>query len=112
MTTPKRGHLTKRQHATLLASQGGQCCVPGCTETRGLIGEHSTPSAWIGGKPDQLMCPAHHALKTPLDIKKIAKVKRILKRLTGARRARKKITNRGFDKRLRKKLDGTVEARS
>ncbi len=72
-----RQYLTKRQRAELLEAQGGVCCVKGCGSTGPLQGEHSTPSAWIGGKPDQLMCVPCHKAKTRRDVKAIAKVKRI-----------------------------------
>lgn len=72
-----RLYLTQREYGALLARQGDRCCVEGCEETEGLIGEHSTPRVWRHGKPDQLMCVAHHRIKTRSDIKKIWKVKRL-----------------------------------
>lgn len=72
-----RLYLTKREYDALLEKQGGVCCVIGCEETDGLIGEHSTPHTWRRGKPDQLMCAACHKVKTRRDLKAIWKVKRI-----------------------------------
>lgn len=72
-----RLYLTKRERVAMLEAQGGVCCVKGCGSTGPLQGEHSTPSAWVGGKPDQLMCKPCHALKTKRDVAAIAKVKRI-----------------------------------
>lgn len=72
-----RLYLTQREYDALLNAQGGACCVEGCDETEGLQAEHSTPDVWRHGKPDQLMCAAHHKIKTRSDIKKIWKVKRL-----------------------------------
>lgn len=53
-----------------------------------------------------------HKAKTARDIKMISKADRIRKRLEGKQRAfKKRIKSRGFDKRYRKRMDGTVEAR-
>ena len=102
-----RQYLSARERAALLLHQGGHCCVAGCTETEHLEGEHSTPSAWVGGKPDQLMCESHHREKTRLDVAKIAKVKRILGQTKNG--PKKKIQSRGFEG--HKKFDGTIVRR-
>ncbi|MFZ2031562.1 MAG: hypothetical protein WAU68_14715 [Vitreimonas sp.] len=72
-----RLYLTAREYEALLKKQNGACCVDDCNETESLIGEHSTPNAWRRAKPDQLMCPTCHKLKTLRDIKAIWKVKRL-----------------------------------
>lgn len=72
-----RLYLTQREYDELYELQGRKCCVAGCKVSDGLIGEHSTPEVWRHGKPDQLMCVAHHRIKTRSDIKKIWKVKRL-----------------------------------
>lgn len=72
-----RLYLTRREYEALLEKQGGTCCVPGCEENEGLIGEHSIPNKWKLGKPDQLMCVTCHKVKTRRDMKVIWKVKRI-----------------------------------
>lgn len=72
-----RLYLTRREYDELLHKQNGRCCVEGCQEIEGLIGEHSTPEKWRHAKPDQLMCVAHHKIKTRSDIRKIWKVKRL-----------------------------------
>ena len=99
----------------MLARQGGCCVVWGCTETRGLIEEHSTPHTWTGAKADQLMCTACHKQKTKLDAGRIAKTRRIANGKTQYdKRAAKggtRIKSRGFDKTRSKKMDGTVEPR-
>jgi hypothetical protein len=72
-----RQYLTKREWADLLLKQGGRCCVAGCESEGPFHGEHSTPSAFAGGKPDQLMCVACHKIKTRTDVAAIAKAKRL-----------------------------------
>lgn len=109
-----RRRLTPTERAAMLARQGGCCVVWGCTETRGLIEEHSTPFAWRADKPDQLMCVQHHKEKTKLDIKAIAKVRRIVYKKTQFDKRKAKggtrIKSRGFSN-LRKKFDGSVRER-
>ena len=73
----RRLSLTAREYGALLKKQNGACCVEDCEEGESLIGEHSTPNAWRRAKPDQLMCPACHKVKTLRDIKAIWKVKRL-----------------------------------
>lgn len=113
----KRRRLSLSARAALLKKQDGRCCVRGCTETRGLIEEHSTPFTWTGALPDQLMCVPCHKEKTRRDIKNIAKVRRISggktqadKRATRGPKLRSnaKLKSRGFDKSLSKKMNGTV----
>jgi len=104
----KRKRLTKAARAAMLEAQGGCCVVFGCTETTGLIEEHSTVFAWTGEQADQLMCPMHHKLKTRSDIKRIAKVRRLRK---GPKKGKRPIRSRGFDKTKRKRMNGTVEVK-
>lgn len=113
----KRRRLSPPARAAMLERQGGTCIVEGCTETRGLIEEHSTPFAWTGAKADQLMCAACHKAKTRIDIKNIAKVRRIANGRTqhdrrnerGAKlKSNSTLRSAGFDKSLSKKMDGTV----
>ena len=111
----KRTRLTPTERAAMLARQGGCCVSWGCTETRGLIEEHSTPHTWTGAKADQLMCTTCHKPKTKLDAGRIAKTRRIANGKTQYdKRAAKggtRIKSRGFDKTRSKKMDGTVEPR-
>lgn len=62
------------------------------------------------------LAPIHrhgcHPAKTALDRKMIARSNRIIKRIDGTRRPRKPIPGRGFDKTMRKKMDGTVVKRN
>jgi hypothetical protein len=98
-----RLYLTQREYDALLDAQGGKCCVRGCNETEGLIGEHSTPNAFKHGKPDQLMCVACHKVKTRCDVRAIAKTKRLNGATSSQYQRRKKFgsTMRGrrFEKR-------------
>lgn len=108
----RRVRLTKAERAELLRQQGGLCVVWGCTESRNLIEEHSTPFVWTGQKADQLMCPEHHKEKTAkIDAPRIAKVNRIRKRAAGKMKPKRKIRSRGFDKTKRKHMDGRVTSR-
>ena len=108
----KRTRLTPTERAAMLARQGGCCVVWGCTETHGLIEEHSVVFAWTGARADQLMCVAHHKEKTKRDIKAIAKTRRILYKKTQFDKRKKaggtRIKSRGFDKTRSKKMDGSV----
>lgn len=120
-----RGYLTQRERAAVLAAQGGRCIVSGCTETVGLIGEHTVPNAFIAGKPDALMCVRHHREKTARDVKDIARAKRRAgEHGQQARRARRKAegkrpllptkpleAGRGFDKTMTRGFDGKVQRR-
>jgi len=95
-----RLYLTQREWDELYEFQGRKCCVEGCEESVGLQAEHSTPEVWRHGKPDQLMCVAHHKIKTRLDIKKIWKAKRLNGEAMSQHERRKKfgskLRGRGF----------------
>ena len=56
-------------------------------------------------KPDCLLCKSCADAKTKRDIAAIAKVKRIQR---GPRETKRPLKSRGFDKSLKKKMDGTV----
>jgi len=68
-----------------------------------------------GGSNDlpnwQALHPACHKAKTRADAKIAAKLRRIIRRLDGSRRARKAIASRGFSRSLRRKFNGKVESR-
>mgnify|MGYP001619704197 CR=1 FL=1 len=104
-----RRRLSPAARAAMLERQGGTCIVEGCTETRGLIEEHSTPFTWTGELPDQLMCAPHHKTKTRRDIANIAKAKR-LNGTTSSQDSRRNergfslIRGRGFDRSLKKSM--------
>ena len=106
----RRKYLTPKERADMFALQGGLCAC-GCDNPLGekFIAEH-----WVcvalgnDAKPDSLLRLECAARKTKRDIKDIAKVKRIRKRLEGRQRPKKQIRSRPFDKRLRKRMDGSV----
>jgi len=73
---------------------------------------------WLGGPDDDgpnmrplHRSPCHRKVKTPRDAKVIAKVKRLIARNEGTRRPRQAIKSQGFNKRLRRKMNGRVEKR-
>jgi hypothetical protein len=108
----KRRRLSPKARAALLEQQGGVCCVPGCGSTGPFDGEHSTPFAWTGALPDQLMCEACHAAKTVKDVKAISKVKRILRTMAGERsRARKGPPLRSKPFRVWRAMDGSIRTK-
>lgn len=85
-----RLYLTQREYDELYENQGRKCWVAGCTESEGLIGEHSTPQAWLRAKPDQLMCRLRHKPKTRKDIQAIWKAKLLNGEVMGQCGRRKK----------------------
>lgn len=119
--TPRQ-RLTGSQRSDILGRQQWRCCA--CPEplvrydgsTRILlpmIDEHILPLE-LGGSNDltnrELRCIPCARAKTKDDIKRIAKARRIRKRETeGPKPSR--IQSRGFQKTLRKKLNGTVVRR-
>lgn len=100
-----RKYLTKREHDALLLNQGGLCASWGCTSTGPFHADHHIPNAWEPGKPSQLLCIPCHKAKTKLDVKNIAKVKRLQK---GPKKSKRPMRSRGFDKTKSKKMDGSV----
>jgi len=123
----KRRRLSPSARAALLKKQDGHCCVPGCTETRNLEEEHSTPHTWTGALPDQLMCKPHHKEKTfggrgrvGGDVRDIAHAARIAEGRTQYDKRKErgslirsigKLVSRGFRKDVSKKFNGEVVRR-
>lgn len=91
--------------------QGGCCFTFGC-DGKPEIGEHFTPVA-LGNdqKPDCLLCKPCADAKTKKDMGRIAKVKRLQKKAAGETKKKRPIQSRGFQKDVRKKMDGTVVSR-
>lgn len=116
--TEKRKPLTPWELATLYLEQQGKCNHCGDKIHKGYCDDdHEIPLACGGSnelKNRQLLCPPCHKVKTRKDKEDIARIAR-RKGATGqyARRQRNgpQIKSRGFDKTLRKKMDGTVEKR-
>lgn len=74
-----RQYLTRAEWDAMLEAQMGVCaCGCGQTPADGRFqADHSNPSAFVGGKPDQLLHHRCHALKTKRDVRAIAKAKRL-----------------------------------
>jgi 5-methylcytosine-specific restriction enzyme A len=111
-----RRYLTPRQKTDLLRQQGWKCgCGCGTPVWPGAPVEydHTLPLA-LGGteKPDSALAKHCHREKTKADVGRIAKADRQKKAHLGLKsRKGRAIPSRGFDKSLRKKMDGTVERR-
>lgn len=94
----KRAYLTEREKASMIEAQGGLCGC-GCGQTVDMDngeGEHFV-CVFFGNeeKPDAVWRADCHKPKTAEDKKKIAKVKRILRKAAGTWRPnRKKIAQR------------------
>lgn len=109
-----RKAIPKSWKQAALARSGGTCIRLDCEATEGLEFDHAIPLA-LGGKHQadniQPLCRAHHRQKTDLDLKLIAKAKR----LSGeagqrARRERKgggSIKSKGFGP-ISRKLNGSI----
>lgn len=117
----KRRYLTSKAKTALWKRQGKRCA--GCARTikhvqdRIIEADHMCP-IWCGGDNDednwQLLCRPCHATKTKRETAARAKMKRLERKRWGALKKPKgrKLESRGFDTRLRRKFDGTVEVRT
>lgn len=107
---PRRPATRQRREAVQAAQ--GRFCACGCGQWWVEL-DHRIPLA-LGGKDDasnwQGLAIDCHATKTRKDKADIARAKRRAGE-TCTKRGRP-IRSRGFDKRLRKKLNGTVEVRA
>ena len=117
-----RRSLTPKERREMLEAQDGkcaQCKVPIDGTGKTCIAEHWNPVAMGNDqKPDALLCHFCADFKTNggpatsygSEKHAIAKVKRIRgETCTGPK---KKIPNRGFDRTLRKRMNGKVERRT
>ena len=110
--TPRKA-FTQKQRAEAFLRAGGRCelCANKLTGTWEL--DHRV-SLWMGGahEPDnwQCLCVAcHRNAKTPADATARAKVKRLEKKADPVTRKPSRMQSRGFDKSLRRKMNGTIE---
>ena len=116
MTQPRRP-LTPRQKAEVLARQNNCCALCGDELTGAVEWDHTRARGLLGTECTSNFQALHvscHKIKTRDDVKRIAKAKRLERFMqTGRHRNRKSrpIQSRGFDKRFRKRMDGTVERR-
>ena len=113
----KRRKRSGLHRAMLFMRAGGKCEQCGAKITNGKFElDHRLPM-WMGEDDSdeniQCLCHACHKRKTAKEAGGRAKCKRWDKRLSMTekeyRAGRRKIAGRGFDKRFRRKLDGTVE---
>lgn len=93
--TPRKS-ATQARRAAIIARDGPLCAGKGCSRP-GVILDHRVPLELSG--PDtldnwQLLCRLHDLAKTAIDVRIIAKVRRIRKRLAGERKPRKPIASR------------------
>jgi hypothetical protein len=117
----KRASLTRKERAEMAERQGHKCAC-GCGRGGPFIAEHTIPVEMGNlNKPDCLLARPCAAAKTRKDRKDIAKAKHRAGE-TGQYKRRKargyslirgktKIESRGFDKSLRKHMDGSVSKR-
>jgi 5-methylcytosine-specific restriction endonuclease McrA len=93
--------MGQSRRARVLARFNGMCAYPGCEISDSLQIDHTIPIALGGVEEDhnlRPLCNYHHLQKTKLDVKMIAKAKRIIKRDAGEGRVKRKIPSRGFSK--------------
>ena len=98
--TPRKA-MGQSRRARVLARFYGMCAYPGCEISDSLQIDHTIPIALGGVEEDhnlRPLCNYHHLQKTKLDVKMIAKAKRIIKRDAGEGRMKQKIHSRGFSK--------------
>ena len=116
----KRRAPTKAEVIEVLLRQEGRCNHCKDKLKFGQIDWDHDKALAKGGKNSaenfQALCPPCHKVKTKNDIQAIAKTKRHQKKRQVERgertaRTKQKMQSRGFDQRLRKKMDGTVEHR-
>lgn len=78
-----RAAMGKARRERILAAHGHACAYPCCEETKGLELDHTVPLE-LGGRDDDSnlrpLCGPHHRQKTALDVRMIAKARRIRKK--------------------------------
>lgn len=117
----QRRAMTPARKTRILAAHDGKCwrCGEPFAEGEPVEYDHKLALARGGTDDDENIGPAHaecHALKTfgtkarrlGSDIYEIAKEKRLR---CGKKASKSKIQSRGFDRRYKRKLDGTMEVR-
>jgi 5-methylcytosine-specific restriction endonuclease McrA len=110
--TPRKA-FTPKQRAEAFLRAAGRCekCLTklhGCWELDHIV------SLWMGGghEPSNWQClcvDCHRREKTPADAKARAKVKRLERKADPVTRKPSRMQSRGFDKSLRRKMNGTIE---
>jgi len=112
-----RRAMTKARKRRIWEAHDGLCYH--CGEPVDMFGpdvryDHRIGVWFTERDEDEDVSPAHtwcDAPKTSSDQTKIAKTKRLIKKGLGQPRKPSRLKSAGFDKRLRKKMDGTVVRR-
>lgn len=111
----KRKAMTPARRRRILNRFDGCCSYPECEETEGLEIDHTIALA-LGGKDEDAnlapLCRAHHRQKTIRDQKFIAKAKRIVRKNAPETRKPPRLKSRGFDRTIRRKMNGTIERKT
>jgi 5-methylcytosine-specific restriction endonuclease McrA len=110
-----RKAMTAARRRRILAKSDGHCSYPDCEVTEGLEIDHQIPLALGGKDTDEnlfALCRHHHGMKTRLDVKMIAKAKRIVRKNSPETRKPARLQSRGFDKTLTRRFNGKVEKRT
>ena len=113
----QRKSMTPAKRRAVIERAGVCCEHPGCTMSQSLEIDHIIPLE-LGGAdhPDncQALCYWHHKEKTKADIKRIAKARRLRKKENPLERTppKRKIQSKGFNKRLKRGLNGEVVPRT
>lgn len=106
--------MTPARRKRVLDAHDHVCAYPGCEETKGLEIDHIICLA-LGGKDEdwnlEPLCYLHHKAKTKLDVKMIARAKRLIRKADPENKKPSQIQSRGFDKTRTKKFNGTVVLR-
>jgi 5-methylcytosine-specific restriction endonuclease McrA len=101
---PRKG-MTPARKRRILAKSDWHCSYPDCDVTEGLEIDHQIPLA-LGGKDSDenlfALCRHHHGQKTRLDVKMIAKAKRLIKKDTPETRKPATLRGRPFQKQTTK----------
>lgn len=109
----KRRYLSDLEKLEMQRRQDYLCAI--CHEPLTAIEyDHSTPHAFRPErKPDQAVCIPCHRAKSKQDVKSIAKARRLHRTfILGEKPKRKTIQSRPFDRRWRKRMDGSVVPRN
>ena len=109
----KRKGFTPSQRLAVYERARGSCerCNDTLTDVWHI--DHRVPLAQGGDhhmRNWQALCISCHRIKTKGDVSKIAKTKRLIRNETEPKKP-SRLKGRGFSKKLRKRMDGTVEAR-
>ncbi len=118
---PARKAIPKATKLAVFARSGGKCEAEGCDRAGREIDHIKAVALGGGNEPEnlRLLCRAHHVEKSAADVDVIAEADRkggrsgqyARRNKAKAAGTHKPIPSRGFDKTLRKRMDGTVERR-